>query len=209
MSFEFRIDPRDKTSEGIQEGHRGPCAVYMKKVDDATEATANGDGWFKIFHEGYDLENDKWCSDTLRENGGFFHAQLPDNLQGGDWLVKAEMLALHAAGNGEPQFFTSCAQIFLESDGDLLPADTVSIPGYVKPEDDSVTYNIYKKEGEYTLPGPDILEDFVSSGEAGPEEQTSGLKPEGCMLEAGNYCLVLEDYSTKEECEKVSNIPCY
>ena len=53
LTFEWHDRPDDLTSGPIDPSHRGPCAVYMKKVDSAvTNDTASGDGWFKICMEG-------------------------------------------------------------------------------------------------------------------------------------------------------------
>lgn len=52
MTFEFHDKPDVITSGAIDPSHKGPCAVYMKKVDSAVaNDTAKGDGWFKICME--------------------------------------------------------------------------------------------------------------------------------------------------------------
>lgn len=99
--------------------------MYLKKVDSAVNDPGHGDGWFKLFDDGYDAGSDKWCSDKLIDNNGYFSVVLPKGLQGGYYLARPELLALHNANKGDPQFYTSCAQIFLQSDGDLVPESTV------------------------------------------------------------------------------------
>lgn len=37
LSFEIRSWPNDPTKERLDRGHKGPCAVYLKKVDSAVE----------------------------------------------------------------------------------------------------------------------------------------------------------------------------
>lgn len=52
LTFEFHDRPDIVTSGAIDSSHKGPCAVYMKKVDSAVaNDTAKGDGWFKICME--------------------------------------------------------------------------------------------------------------------------------------------------------------
>ena len=115
---------------------------------------------------------------------------------------------MHAATIGEPQFFLGCAQIFLESDGTLVPDETVSIPGYVEQDEPSLTINIWNKtyDGEYELAGPPVLTSFSPSGSRGPSEQTDGLRPDDCWLEVANFCArEFPDPSTIDECWQVSH----
>ncbi|KAJ8107866.1 hypothetical protein OPT61_g8570 [Boeremia exigua] len=131
LSFEIRAWPADPSKESLERGHKGPCAVYLKKVASAVDDPAAGEGWFKIFENGYDSSSDSWCSDKIIDNNGLLNVKLPAGLEGGNYLARPEILALHAANDNDPQFYTGCAQIFLESDGNLVPESTVSIPGYV------------------------------------------------------------------------------
>ena len=163
-----------------------------------------GEGWFKIFHEDLDESTGRWCTEKLQDNNGFLTIDLPRGLQRGDYLIRPELLALH----GFPQFYMGCAQIFLDSDGDLLPDDTVAIPGYIDESDPGVNYSEEKRDAgvEYIIPGPDVQQSFSSSGQAGPSEQTEGLRPEGCILDTGNACITeFSDYSTQDECRKVAD----
>lgn len=132
-------------------------------------------------------------------------------MKGGDYLVRPELLALHVASKGEPQFYHGCAQIFLQSSGTLVPDETVSIPGFIKKDDPSVNYNYFREDsGDYELPGPPVLESFSPSGSQGPSEQSEGVKPEGCILEIANMCV--EEFpkpSDIEECWDVRSSDMY
>jgi hypothetical protein len=207
LTFEFRSWPNDPSKERLDPGHKGPCAVYLKKVDSAIEDPGHGDGWFKLFDDGYDAGSGQWCSDKLINNNGLFSVVLPKGLKGGYYLARPELLALHAANAGDPQFYAGCAQIFLESSGDLVPEETVSIPGYVKAGEPSVSFDIYNRDNsEYTLPGPPVAK--LSSGSAAvganldaQTTQTEGQRPEGCICENGNWCGVeVSDYSDETGC---------
>ena len=64
MTFEFNISPWDEVSQGIQDGHLGPCAVYMKKV----ESAINDQG--KILMPSYGLEiATDWSTKQLATDG--------------------------------------------------------------------------------------------------------------------------------------------
>lgn len=194
LTFEFRGWANDPSKERLDRGHKGPCAVYLKKVDSAISDPGHGDGWFKLFDDGYEKSTDQWCTDKLIDNNGLFSVVLPKGLKGGYYLARPEILALHAANAGDPQFYAGCAQIFLEGNGDLVPEETVAIPGYVKAGEPSVSFNIYNTDNsKYTIPGPSVAKLSSSSSAMGTTSkaqtsQTEGLRPKGCIMENGNWC---------------------
>lgn len=204
LSFEIRSWADDPSKEPLDRGHKGPCAVYLKKVDSAINDRGAGDGWFKIFDHGYDASTKRWCSDEIIDNKGLLNVRLPRNLEGGSYLARPEILALHAANSGDPQFYTGCAQIFLESSGNLGPVETVSIPGYVKYGQPATSFDIYNTDNaKYTLPGPPVaqLTARTATGDTAKTSQTEGLKPEGCILENANWCgKEVPDYSDEKGC---------
>ncbi|KAF2816187.1 uncharacterized protein BDZ99DRAFT_566044 [Mytilinidion resinicola] len=204
LTFEFHSWPNDFSKQSLDPGHKGPCAVYLKKVNSAVEDPGTGDGWFKIFDDGYDSAKDEWCTDRLIANNGRLSVKLPDNLKGGDYLARPEILALHAAVSGDPQFYTGCAQIFLESKGTLVPESTVSIPGYVKAGEESVSFNIYYNPTNkpYPVPGPKVakLKAGPSTG-AIETTQKDGVKPAGCIMENANWCgFEVPSYTDEKGC---------
>lgn len=122
----------------------GPVAVYAKKVENAITDTAAGDGWFKLWDQGYDEASPKkWGTLNLIESKGLLSIDLPKGLVGGDYLFRPELLALHNANQGDPQYYIGCAQVFLKSSGSLVPESTVSIPGYVSKSDPADSFNIW------------------------------------------------------------------
>lgn len=60
LTFEWREQPDQPGSGVIDASHKGPCAVYLKKVDSAIRDPAAGDGWFKIWEDGYDSTSRTW-----------------------------------------------------------------------------------------------------------------------------------------------------
>jgi hypothetical protein len=174
----------------------------LKKVDNASTDKATGDGWFKIFDHGYDSSTDRWCTDEIIDNNGLLSVHLPKGLEGGDYLARPEILALHAANAGDPQFYAGCAQIFLESSGNLVPESTVSIPGYVKYGQPSTDFDIYNTpNSEYVVPGPEVAKLTPGGTQSGSTTQTDGLKPEGCIMENANWCgKEVPSYSTEAGC---------
>ncbi len=100
-------DP-DCSKEAIGGNHFGPVMVYMSKVDDATTADGSG-SWFKIDEFGYDSSSKTWGTDLLNKNCGKREFKIPSKIPAGDYLVRAEAIALHTAGQtGGAQFYMSC-----------------------------------------------------------------------------------------------------
>jgi hypothetical protein len=213
LTFEWRENPTDASVGPIDPSHMGPCAVYMKKVDSAINDPGAGDGWFKLWDQGYDdASSEKWCTRNLIASKGLMTITLPKGLVGGEYLVRPELLALHNADKGDPQYYTGCAQIFLASSGDLVPDSTVSIPGYVTKSDPADSFNIWAAppydgsviNGPYPIPGPPVA-NFSSGGVTTQTTQTEGLKPAGCILESDSWCGVeVPDYSDETGCWAVS-----
>lgn len=80
----------------------------MTKVDDATSADGSTP-WFKIFESGYDAATDTWGNDVINEGCGKQELTIPSDIADGDYLLRAETIALHTAGQaGGAQFYMSC-----------------------------------------------------------------------------------------------------
>ena len=210
LTFEFRQWPDDYSRGALDVGHKGPCAVYAKKVESAVSDGATGAGWFKIWDEGYDESSGKWCTEKMIDNNGRLSIVVPDSLQGGDYLIRSELIALHNANLSppDPQFYVGCAQVYLQSSGSLVPAasDTVSIPGYVSIDESSVTYDIYAQPLAlpYPVPGPKAFSTTssgVSHVASTADKQTDGLVPAHAIVRNANwYGIELDKYSTEDAC---------
>lgn len=195
LTFEMRSWPNDPTKMSLDRPHYGPCAVYLKKVTSAISEKGAGDGWFKLMDDGYHADTDKWCTDRLIDNKGRLSVELPKGLEGGYYLARPEVVALHNASEGAAQFYTGCAQIFLESTGDLVPESTIAIPGpeYVTAGQSSVHFNIYAgKNAEYQVPGPAVANFTHASASTlastSQETQTEGKVPADCVAQNANWC---------------------
>jgi hypothetical protein len=185
----------------------------MKSVQSAIDDPAVGAGWFKIWDEGYDSKSSKWCTEKLIANDGYLSVDIPDDLAGGYYLVRPELLALHQADKTppNPQFYVGCAQIFLNSTGAAHPAQTVSIPGYVNINDPSVLFNIYTPKWPYPMPGPTPYVGGSSpaikiKAALRPQTQSEGLLPGNAILTNANWWGVeLDPYTTATGCWNVRN----
>ncbi|KAL3446915.1 glycosyl hydrolase family 61-domain-containing protein [Aspergillus insuetus] len=217
LTFEFREYADGSKPGSIDESHKGPCAVYMKRVLHAdADNNAAGPGWFKIWELDYDSSDGKWCTEKLIENNGFLSAKVPNGIEPGPYLVRTELLALHAAQDDprDPQFYVGCAQVFVEGvvgSGDkvrLTKGNTVtidastydlSLPG--------LTFNIYETPLAlpYPMYGPAIYtgssSSAASSGTGNVMTQVRGLKPAGCILQRDDWCgFEVSEYSDQTGC---------
>ncbi|KAL2813485.1 glycosyl hydrolase family 61-domain-containing protein [Aspergillus cavernicola] len=209
LTFEFREYPDGSSGGSIDESHKGPCAVYMKRVEDATsDNNAAGDGWFKIFSLGYDTSTDQWCTEKLIANDGFLSVKVPTGIQGGPYLVRTELLALHASQDTppDPQFYVGCAQVFVDgdSDGDV-PEGVVIDAGTYDVSMPALVFNIYAEPLALPYPsyGPAIYTPVSSrSGGDGVEVvQAKGLQPAGCILVRDDWCgFEVPSYSDQDGC---------
>lgn len=217
ITLEYRYWPDGSIPGSIDASHKGPCAVYMKKVDNATQnGNAAGDGWFKIFSMDYDSASSQWCTEKIMANDGHMSVMLPTDLTGGDYLLRSEILALQQADKtpADPQSYIGCAQIFLSSSGNGQPTDTVAIPGYINMTANTaaLTFNIYSSLTALPYPmfGPPTYTYGLRSKHDVQEHtnvpmQKYGLTPGATVLEVGNWCgIELDAYSDEAGCWNAS-----
>ncbi|KAI1087332.1 lytic polysaccharide monooxygenase [Rostrohypoxylon terebratum] len=136
--------------------HKGPTLAYLKKVGDATTDVGYGNGWFKIQEDGY--ANGVWGTSTVINNQGKQPITIPSCLPDGEYLLRAEMIALHGASspNGA-QLYMECAQVNITGGSAAKTPTTYSLPGIYKQDDPGILINIYSMtaNSQYVIPGPD------------------------------------------------------
>ncbi|KAK1979186.1 glycosyl hydrolase family 61-domain-containing protein [Colletotrichum cereale] len=155
---------RDCTKEAIGGAHHGPVMAYLSSVADAAAADGSEANFFKIFESGYFAENNTWGNDLINEGCGKQSFVIPADVAPGDYLLRAETVALHAASSaGGAQYYMSCYQLKIDGTGSAKPAG-VSFPGAYKATDPGLMINIYNKITNYVIPGPALYKAGASSG---------------------------------------------
>ncbi|KAI1085011.1 glycosyl hydrolase family 61-domain-containing protein [Whalleya microplaca] len=186
----------------VEIGHPGPLAVYMSKAPDGTTAAAyKGDGdWFKVYELSTSSITDaglQWA--TYVNNAGIhnFTFQLPDTLPAGQYLMRAEHVALHGASTkGGAQFYIGCAQLEVSGSGSGSPSPTVKIPGVYTGDEPGLVINIYYPvPTSYTVAGPATWPNACEDHTANFEGQTSdgdctGSTSSGSSSGSGNSSVV-------------------
>ncbi|KZM21398.1 Lytic cellulose monooxygenase (C1-hydroxylating) [Ascochyta rabiei] len=155
-----------------QSGHLGPITHFLYgPVDDASQATGIGAGWFKI--DELDQVDGKWANEIMGAANMTHEFKLPTGLASGEYLLRSEMLALHGAQTvGGAQFYIGCAQLKITGTGSKgACGPTISLPGAYKAEDDNIYIpNVYNgfDATKYTAPGGPVASCGAGSGGSAP-----------------------------------------
>ncbi|KAH7371265.1 glycoside hydrolase, partial [Pyrenochaeta sp. MPI-SDFR-AT-0127] len=138
-------------------GHPGPLFAYMSKstVSDVSKYEGEGD-WFKIYEMGVKTYANysvamTWLSDGWKS----FNFTIPKDIQNGQYLLRAEHIAVHSAGSGEgAQFYIGCAQIDVSGGNGKVPSPVGRFPGIYNARDPGIYFNPYWPPiVNYTMPG--------------------------------------------------------
>jgi hypothetical protein len=116
-------------------GHPGPLFVYMSKSTVANVSAYEGEGeWFKIYENGvktFATYNSAmtWANFDWKQ----FEFKIPTEIENGQYLLRAEHIAIHGAGTllGS-QFYMACAQIEVTGGTGAKPSPVGTFPGICK-----------------------------------------------------------------------------
>ncbi|PSN70703.1 cellulose-growth-specific protein [Corynespora cassiicola Philippines] len=136
-------------------GHPGPQQVYISKAPSAAKDYDGSGSWTKIYSLTTKAITDQglqWAGDGMTS----FLFKIPAETPAGEYLVRAEGLALHGAGTvGGAQWYIGCAQIKVTGSGSGSLSPSVKIPGVYKGDEPGIKINIYyPPPTSYTTPGP-------------------------------------------------------
>ncbi|KAI8300326.1 putative endo-beta-1,4-glucanase D [Colletotrichum sp. SAR11_59] len=163
---------RSCSEEAIGGAHHGPVMIYLSSVEDAAAADGSS-SFFKVFESGYFANNNTWGNDLIDKGCGKQNFVIPSDIAPGDYLLRAETVALHAAGSeGGAQYYMSCYQIKVEGTGSAKP-EGVSFPGAYKATDPGLLINIYNTISNYVIPGPAVYGSGSSGSGSGSAPASS------------------------------------
>ncbi|GJE84995.1 glycoside hydrolase family 61 protein [Phanerochaete sordida] len=152
LTFEWHQHAQRTGEDAISGGHKGPVQVYIAKAP-STAAAFDGQGtvWTKIYSSGLvNPSSQQWATDVVNANGGKHSVTIPSSLPAGQYLLRAEIIALHVASTYPgAQFYIGCAQINISGGGSANPPK-IALPGNYKPTDPGITINIYNNLQSYT-----------------------------------------------------------
>ncbi|KAK8100387.1 hypothetical protein PG999_010761 [Apiospora kogelbergensis] len=132
-------------ANGIE--HPGPTQVYMTLAPNGAKSADGSGDWFKVAQSlickagnAESLRKDAWCS--WGENNVNF--VMPESVPDGEYLVRAEHIALHGAHAGAAEFYYSCAQI--------------KIPGVYAVKDKAINFSLWGSSTSYPeIPGIPVI----------------------------------------------------
>ncbi|KAF3931288.1 Endoglucanase-4 [Dactylella cylindrospora] len=155
---------RSCSNEAIGGAHYGPVIVYLTKVTDSSTASGDGD-WYKIFEDGWapapgssNGDGDYWGTKDMNRCCGKVGVKIPSTIPSGDYLLRAEVIALHAAGpGGGAQPYVTCFQLTVTGGSGSLPSGGVRFPGAYSPSDPGIGVSIHGAMTSYRVPGPAVI----------------------------------------------------
>ncbi|PPR04279.1 hypothetical protein CVT24_013363 [Panaeolus cyanescens] len=157
LTVEMHAQNGDRScrNEAIGGQHYGPVTVYMAAVSDARTASGSSASWFKVSESGLVSNNpDYWAVQVLNDNCGHYTFKVPSDIAPGNYLIRAEVIALHVAGSsGGAQFYPACYQVNVSGGGSARPP-TVRFPGAYSASDPGILVNIHQDLSTYKIPGP-------------------------------------------------------
>ncbi|OBT44023.1 hypothetical protein VE00_05661 [Pseudogymnoascus sp. WSF 3629] len=173
VTVEMHQQPGDRScaNEAIGGDHFGPVLGYLSAVEDA--ATADGSaGWFKIYEDswapgtGSNGAADFWGTKDMNLCCGRVNMKIPADIPAGDYLLRAEVVALHVAGSlGGAQLYMSCYQLTISGSGTASPS-LIHLPGAYAATDPGIKVDIYQSLATYIAPGPTVYGGYTKSAGA-------------------------------------------
>ncbi|RPA86821.1 family 61 glycosyl hydrolase [Ascobolus immersus RN42] len=146
------------------ESHFGPQMTYLawcggKKCSEYDVRNPEA-RFFKISQDGWNSRTRTWLQEDFLKNNSTLTVTLPKNIPNGEYVVRHELLALHAVTNDKygPEFYPQCWQITITGGtGTTIPAG-VPFPGAYQPNDPGIEFRTNRSNiVSYPFPGPPIL----------------------------------------------------
>jgi len=183
VDFEWYKDTRG--DEIFPSSRKGAVDVYI------APAASNGYGnvWTKLAESGFN--SGKWATDDLKTNGNRHSVAIPKSLAPGDYLLRAEIIALDKADTAftaDPsrgaEFFVSCAQISIVNGGKTIPTNGFNFLEGLKKDVRGIIFDIKNALNglRYKNPGPEIW-DGISGYNPEPTMKTIYVMPIVTIIE--------------------------
>ncbi|KAH8111662.1 family 61 endoglucanase [Phellopilus nigrolimitatus] len=141
--------------------HPGPVMGYLAKCNGPCSEFFGDGPWVKIQQDGYDPTlSTPWAEERLRA-AQQWDFTIPKDLEDGEYLLRTEILGLHAASNpGGAQFYPSCAQLVISGGTGGTWPQGIAISGAYQDNDPGILvalYTITPTNPAYTPPGGPVL----------------------------------------------------
>ncbi|EAT90134.1 hypothetical protein HBI56_045180 [Parastagonospora nodorum] len=139
--------------------HVGPVQEYIAPVSgDFSTANPATLQWTKIASSAWKSGSNPgtWATDDLIKNNFSWDLTIP-NLAPGNYVLRHEILALHAAGqqNGA-QAYPQCINIVVSGSGTVKPTGGVVGTSLYTATDPGILFNVFRSFTSYPVPGPAV-----------------------------------------------------
>ena len=137
--------------------HPGCGFVYISKAPGKVNDYDGSGEWTKVMQSclsnpsspGTDTAWATWQKDRLEWT-------IQKSIPAGEYLVRAEHIAIHEGHVGKAQFYMECFQLNIQSSGTGKLGPTVKIPGLYSAQDPGIAFNKWNNPKSYTVPGPQL-----------------------------------------------------
>ena len=175
VDFEWTSADKVINPDGWAESHRGPVMTYIAPCNgDCSSVDKTSLRWTKISEAGLISgpanQQGTWASDLLRQGNN--SAMIPTSIAPGNYVIRNEIIALHRANLGEPEFYQACANLEITKGGDddLSGKGVAATELYSREESKSIfEFSLYDgSESTWEIPGPALY--VASSSGSTPTE---------------------------------------
>ena len=139
--------------------HAGPILDYIAPVSgDFSAISPSSLSWTKIQQGAWKSGSNpgSWVTDDMVKNNFSWDLTIP-NLAPGNYVLRHEIIALHAGGqpNGA-QAYPQCVNIQVSGSGTVKLSGGVPATSFYKATDPGIQFNLFTKYDGYTIPGPPL-----------------------------------------------------
>jgi cellulase len=159
--------------------HHGPMIDYLANCNGPCETVDKTTlEFFKIDEVGLlnpNIDDGNWGSDVMIANNNSWTVVIPPNIATGNYVVRHETIALHAASTeGGAQNYPFCFNLAITGSGSDNP-EGVPAESFYHEDDPGLVYDIYANPPlpSYTIPGPPLYTGAVSITQTLPAAPTA------------------------------------
>ncbi|KAI1381614.1 glycoside hydrolase family 61 protein [Hypoxylon crocopeplum] len=155
--------------------HKGPVLDYLAKCDGACEtADKTKLKFFKIGESGWvDKASDLWAANVLNNNNNSWLIRIPEDIAPGNYVLRHEIIALHAAGNANgAQSYPFCYNLAIDSKGTANPSGIPATEFY-KAADPGIKFDLFSHPTAYVIPGPALYSGALPVSQTKPAPITA------------------------------------
>ncbi|KAF2183670.1 lytic polysaccharide monooxygenase [Zopfia rhizophila CBS 207.26] len=156
--------------------HKGPVFDYIAPCNGDCATVSPSSLKFTKFNQGAWISGSDpgtWVTDDLVKNNNSWTTTIPSNLAPGNYVIRHEIIALHAASQANgAQAYPQCVNFKIEGSGTQQLSGGVTATSFYKATDPGIQFNLYSKFTGYTIPGPAVQK--LKRGERGHAREWIG-----------------------------------